>query len=629
MKRTSIFYFSLAAIAAGSMASCQDYDPLDENTLQAVTVAQKFKATLKEYTDNFEKRYGKIDPNHDWGMSLFVNASQNTRAAEVRKNMWIDQFHLQVPGFPDTYYIEGVDELKSNGYHVVDNSGNNPEYMNSKPTGSDNKLPAGDVTDEEIQYVSWWFRTNQYPESINLHWTDFYVQGISADNDRNTDGTIINTLNHYQKNNSGEWVIGSTDQNVTYSIDYFSAELLQKTVPTSDPGAWDHINNFNRSSSNQLDGVSDLPMEGEDWKTTLGSDNKNNTSADISKRQIMLYYSSGTENFRAHYSNDNADRDWNINYTADGQEIPGSGHSSWVLRHLTFTGKSGRLYDGYYLAFDYQCYKQEQIDQNDGSLVKYTLHPADGYYSNWIFKLSPATPLEEPELVNLSRRIMCEDLGNTYDFDFNDVVFDATYNITASDYDNYLHGYKTDSPIDVTIRLQAAGGTMPIYVGVTPGQANMEAHQLLGNHRSDTPVNVDAPSGATSPIAIYHYKLTFPSNLTSENERKQALSLNNIPIYVQNNGNIGGTYLTSSNAAWGNEYSPEENRPTPQNPGDVSAPRAFGVPVGVKWMKECEFIEDGYTYFSKWVNDMSTYGDDSQNPWYKGPFGTTSKIYNY
>lgn len=623
--KPSFTKLSLLALPVFALTACQDYDPLGEEGMAIIQNQKILSEKINEYTTNFECRYGTIDPSHDWGMFMTVNMEGKTRSAVTERNMWVDQFHLIVPGWPDTYYKEGDNTEYSNGYHNLDNSGNNPSYSTTEPHGN---LPAGDVTDEEIQYVSWWFRTHQYPESVKLHWTDFYVQGISADNDRNPDGTIINTLNHYEPIN-GSWEITGTDLDVTYSIDYFSAELLQKDVPTSDPGAWDHINNYNRGSSNQLDPVEDLPMNGEDWKTTLDSDNKNSTVANLTNRLMMFYHSSGTENFRAHYAQDSSDRDWLLDYTNDGQAIPGSGHSSWVLVHLTFTGKSGRLYDGYYLAFDYQCYKQESAD-SEGNLTKYTLHPADGYYSNWIFKLSPALPSVEPKYASLSRRIMCEDLGNTFDFDFNDVVFDATYNITEEQYNQYLNGTKTDSPIDVTIRLQAAGGTLPIYVGTRPSgrSAELEAHFLLGNHRSDTPINVNAPSGAESPVAIYHYQLEFPSGLSTEEQRLQALSLNNIPIFVQSPDNKG-TYLTSSGSYWGNEYTSESNHPTPENKGKKSAPRAFGVPVGVCWMNECKFIETSYTRFDDWVRDQATWGDDSSTPWYMTDVQNTSYIYSY
>lgn len=625
MNRTSFFYFSLAAIATGSFISCQDYNPFDESTLQHLNAQKAFEATLNEYTKNFEDRYGKIDPNHDWGMFMPGIKENATRSTVDNRNEWVTKYHLEVPGWPDNYYDTSGNLHTENGYHYNNSAGVNASYSGSGdvPSGSH---PAGDVTDEEIQYVSWWFRTHQYPKSINLHWTDFYVQGISADNDRDASGNRIDILERYKKNSSGTFDLDvANSDHTTYTIDYFSAMVLQDFGTNSD-GGWDHIKNYNRNNSNLLNDVPNLYVgSSESSAYSLDSNYKNAIDgADITNRLIAFYQSSGTENFEAFYSQNSTAYSYYEFYNNDGTVDHSKGtRPSWVLRHLHFTGPSGRVYDGYYLGFDYQIYKNEGED-------KYTLHKADGYYSNWIFKLSPATPHKEVNNTGLSRRIMCEDLGNTYDFDFNDVVFDATYNITQEEYDQYLSGTLTITPIDVTITLQAAGGTLPIYVGEAPrGRADMEAHHLLGNHASNDPVNVNAPGGATSAVAIYHYQLEFPQNLTSDEERRQALSLNRIPIYVVSPDNEA-SYLTNSDTYWADpDYTDYENHKTPSNTGDKAAPRAFGVPVGVCWMEECKFIEESYTNFPKWVQNMAAYGDSSETPWYISPISNTDIIYSY
>lgn len=621
--------FKNFAIAAAAMCaiSCAEYD----NDFKDSDAYKNylFGETLNEYTSNFEARYGKIDPNQDWGMMMPGSKDGfMTRSDVPNRNEWIDIYHLEVPGWPDTYYKENDNTLYTNGYHFLDSGGANAQYSSNPASGV---LPAGDVTDEEIQYVSWWFRTHKYPSSEKLYWTDFYVQSVSSDNDRDANGDKIAILEQYIKTD-GTWGKGQDDVNTTYTIDYFSAEVLQKDIATSDEG-WDHIKNFNHDNANKLDVENNLYVGNYDVNQVynLTAEYKNNyTSAVLTNRLISLYQSSGTENFRAHYSQNSADLDWNIEYTQAGEPIPNSGHSSWVLVHLTFTGKSGRLYDGYYLGFDYQIYQELGGSLAGGDLVKYKLHKADGYYSNWIFKLSPALPIStDDKHTGLSRRIMCEDLGNTYDFDFNDVVFDATYNISQSDYEAYLSGYKNDTPIDVTITLQAAGGTLPIYVGVDPNNraVSMEAHQLLGNNSSKTPVNVNAPGGATSAVAIYHYKLPFTPSEQTEEARKQALSLNNIPIYVQSSSNIG-TYLTTSDTYWGNEYTATSHY-TPNNKGASSAPRAFGVPLDVCWMNENQFIETSYTHFPDWVQNQSAWGDNATEPWYMKDVQNTGNIYKY
>lgn len=73
------------------------------------------------------------------------------------------------------------------------------------------------------------------------------------------------------------------------------------------------------------------------------------------------------------------------------------------------------------------------------------------------FSGSNVTPAPEP---TPTIRIIAEDLSasESSDFDFNDVVFDVTFNSNTT----------------ATITLQAAGGTLPLYV------AGQEVHQLFG-----------------------------------------------------------------------------------------------------------------------------------------------------
>lgn len=595
------------------------------------------ETTLREYTRNFENRYGQIDDNHNWGM-VFPVSDGITRATVDNRNEWVTRYHLEVPGWPDTYTKNGGTQVFSNGYHYLNSAGTDAQYSGTNPVPSGSH-PAGDVTDEEIQYVSWWFRTHQYPSSLSLHWTDFFVQGISADNDRvmtagATQGDRIDDLERYQKIN-GSWQQINGDDKVTYTIDYFSAEVMQPD-PTIYPDGWDHIKNYNRANSNLLNDVPNLYVGKTEDNSKIykldGSYNNNIPSTDMSNRLIAFYESSGTENFRAHYSQNNADLDRNIEYNEDGTK-KSDGHRSWVLVHLKFRGPSGRDYDGYYLGFDYQIFKEELGTLENHDLEKYTLHRADGYYSNWIFKLSPAQhhSHEGDSYTSLSRRIMCEDLGNTYDFDFNDIVFDATYNITKTEYDNFISGSGgLTSPIDVTITLQAAGGTMKIWAGLDHANPTFEAHHLLGNNSSSTPVNVGGVE--CSEVAIYHYKLMFDPSKTTQEERLQELSLNRIPIYVESETNKGN-YLTNSSSFWAtDDYTTTPGHHSPSTQGNDRAPRAFGVPVGVCWMNECKFIEEGYTNFAAWVQDMQTYGDgavDPTKPWYISPIGDNSKIHKF
>lgn len=90
----------------------------------------------------------------------------------------------------------------------------------------------------------------------------------------------------------------------------------------------------------------------------------------------------------------------------------------------------------------------------------------DGYYSDWIVSFMPADggdvpPGPTPTTVIEKLRVIAEDLtvSQNTDFDFNDVVFDVIWTKVYSD-----ETLATLSSQTVQITLQAAGGTLPLYV---------------------------------------------------------------------------------------------------------------------------------------------------------------------
>jgi len=568
--------FAIVAVAMCAI-SCSDFDNdfKDSEAYKNHLLGE----TLNEYTSNFEARYGKMDPNHTWGFGNIVG-DLATRTQVANKNEWDAQYHLTVPGWPDNYYksdgtfVEGL-------YHNSNGTTNSYDEI-------EGAVPAGDVTDEEVQYVAWWFRTHRNPNSVEIHWSDFYIQEVCSDIDRDASGNKVNYGTEYEKKN-GAWVQSKYELN-GWGID----QLLVKTLQ-DEPGlmtlaldndvpanyveeGYDHIYNFNSGFSDNLESIETVPMT-----SPWGENNSNLDAANgyksasvfagkTDKRLIAFYQNSGTEDFKAHYSNDER---WRSNF---------QDRNIWVIVHLHFTGASGRVYDGYYLGFDYAFYKEEEFDENNVCKKYQVIYP-DGYYSNWIVKICPASPIVTTEEGGFSRRIMCEDLGNTYDLDFDDIVFDVTYNITQ----DQLNAYKSSPSsipaegIDVTVNLQAAGGTMPIGVGKEIGAngGSYEAHRMFGlGDDYTTPVNV--AKGANAPVANYHIKTN-------------SLDPDDIPIYVYNT-KIGQLItLNKSNSGVAGNYSTTVKT--------NHAPQKFAVPTSVLWLQEEKQIENGYQYFASWVKN--------------------------
>lgn len=140
-------------------------------------------------------------------------------------------------------------------------------------------------------------------------------------------------------------------------------------------------------------------------------------------------------------------------------------------------------------------------------------------YDAWIIKIVPATPINPNETRG---RIFCEDLGNTGDIDFNDIVFDATIKSNGS----------------IEVKVLAAGGTLPVWIG----GVKVELGEM-----TNTGVNNDKPIQVITIPASKGYK-----------------TLKAIPVEVQNGdlkyeltaeyGEAPGKICTYINVPWADEY---------------------------------------------------------------------------
>jgi len=139
-------------------------------------------------------------------------------------------------------------------------------------------------------------------------------------------------------------------------------------------------------------------------------------------------------------------------------------------------------------------------------------------YDAWIIKIVEA---EVIQAYQQRGRIFCEDLGSIGDFDFNDVVFDATINDNGS----------------IDVEILAAGGTLDVSVGGV---------KVALGQMTNTGVN----SASTQ-------KFTIPAS-------KGYTSLKSIPVMVTNEGRTyeltaeygeaPGKICTYINVPWADEY---------------------------------------------------------------------------
>ena len=178
----------------------------------------------------------------------------------------------------------------------------------------------------------------------------------------------------------------------------------------------------------------------------------------------------------------------------------------------------------------------------------YLVGGADGYYSDWIVRIIPG----EKKAVKGDIRVIAEDLSvnENSDFDFNDVVFDVKFGHPSWD--------KT------TIILQAAGGTLPLYI------AGKEVHGLFGV--SETTM-VNTGSGVSKAPVTFELDGTFGKDA------------NNIEVTVKKDGAV--MTITAER-------------------GRVASKIAVGSTY--EWCSERQDIEAKYPAFGKYVKNEV--GDD-------------------
>ena len=175
----------------------------------------------------------------------------------------------------------------------------------------------------------------------------------------------------------------------------------------------------------------------------------------------------------------------------------------------------------------------------------------------------PTDPTEPEDPA--SCRIMCEDLGSTSDFDFNDIVFDVV-----------SYKQEEDLTYTATILVQAAGGTLPVYIG-SVDEANEVHHILLQNNSGSTSTPLNVTKGGKRYPAQKHIVKNLPSTNPSD-----------IPLYGK--GTMFGT-------------DDEEAIRICENYRDlgINAPQKICVPTTTRWTVEHGDIGEAYKNFATWV----------------------------
>lgn len=571
----NIKHYLSAMAALAMLAACSDYDPgMSEN---AVDLTDAEIETIQEYTANFVERYGEMDPNHTWGFGELAEMEEmGTRQSYPNSNMWITVKRennqpvgfeipdgVKIPGFPvENYYLSSdYNASETAQYEGTQSAGN---YQGKYHFVFTNRKDLGEQWfDSEEAIIQYMVDNNIGGEIIPL--------GDVARFNTLTDAEVADVYAEFSK----EWHGTNPDIDLkAYYIQQIwhgNAKYPYWDQAKRTEAANNEVDYHTLEPSNYITGgdrMDYLVAYGENYNAGNAEHfyNFNNSNYQLGEPGMMLVMESSTKNFAYHDSQ--AEEMW------------------WDHFRLV------ELHGNYYVGFDFESTMKGDTDFDKDI-------PRDYIYNDWIVKIIPGTgTIGEPDerVHTIKRRVMCEDLGSTFDFDFNDLVFDVKYTREEKFENNAWVAKNSDGLWDATITLQAVGGTLPIYI-TNFDDTEYDAHELMGGTKSSngtySPVNVG--TGAThDPVTLDMVRVasTNPENIV-------------IRVTSPDKEDHGASKVTTMIL------------PNPsglQSFGENLAPQKICMPVDVRWTKEYQQIEWAYPHFAEWVasqNGAAGFGNES------------------
>lgn len=435
MKKTAYYYLSLAAIVAGSLVSCQDDD-------RGFT-SEEVKASV--YEREFIKAFGQPAANHAWGFdakpfAIYDLDYVNSTTPSTRAN--IDVFDSET-------YLKKYDQEWANGIDIRN-------CLELPPI----------ISDDEHEEVSAWFRNHI------VYWADSLT---TAENDKSREFRSDKGAIAYERDRDFNYgslsaYSGNVDVVTSFMVNWAFVQHVSRDTQIegfqSDEHCWDQ-NGIIDPITRQKGSIPQSQNAGW-WVPNNGNGGQmNHLSIKLTGGSQYLHLKDFNTGGMCGWpcTDDQSDNNGDLVFNADFNDMvylssaDSKYHNKYIIVYLKGETRAGVPYEGYYLGMDL-----EGGGQNDNELV-----PANGVCDDWIVKLTiPTAKIVQGE----PRRIMCEDLGGVYDYDFNDIVIDVTPKVSVHDNSgrrdvNYLE-----------VKLQALGGTLPIYV-------TYEGHALWGSTEQD------------------------------------------------------------------------------------------------------------------------------------------------
>lgn len=596
--RASLLLFSLF------VASCADYD-------------NGYEQKKLEYEKNFKELFGNIDPNQDWNMAsqFYVNV---TTTSDSRVKIYahdgdtykIVADYANVSGtkqlfFDAPKYIQSV--------LVTDGQDSKEIAVGTSVTLSDVRSRATEAGGGEGTQIS--FAKNEDTSTFLTLTRDQMAAYTKVVPESNQAGAHLN----WGKVTENFTMIGTGEEYILY------------------PMFWDS-NHTNTLGIYYYDGAERRMVD---------------IYTDRSGDEVMQYipasgWSNETDGYMyQHYLDE--DNTFKQKYT-DSQQP-----TKWQLKGIKVFVPKGLSY-GFYIRTDenYKFFSADEENTDEVSCTNidhhhsktYTKIPhaatfvyegrkyycfedwntasSDGDLNDFNFIISGNATTVDEEAYNWT--IACEDLGNTDDVDFNDVVLNI----------QHISGQNTAS-----VRALAAGGSMATHVMfkendnwtdlgeihhlLNPSMEYMESgkYPMLNTYEGYVPDAEGTTKTITVPEDWSLSSFTSESVSTLAQEDRDAMGGFKLMVLtkgISDKAEFSAVGTETAKYVNANVIDPAEGAGAPPQMICIQSPYKYTYASGVTvnrywgWPTERTSIKEAYSGFSSWVNDMSSSID-----WYKRP----------
>jgi len=273
-------------------------------------------------------------------------------------------------------------------------------------------------------------------------------------------------------------------------------------------------------------------------------------------------------------------------YEIENRELDSRMHQDLWQPEWNDDFEGGTVSHGYYYTRNVDIYLIQTSTTSYQHLGFYPAHYRSPYnttetYNSWV--------------------VACEDLGGSYDYDFNDIVFDfGLVDITTTT----TGATSSEERAELYLHPLAAGGTKPAYIYYDKNGDEVfsetelvgEIHDLLRGAPTSVPINVGG-SWDIDPTMIERIKLADVDMSQNTQTAYINQALQRIRIFVDNDLSKGANEVTA----------PDKN--------GSNIPQMLLLPRGWDWPNEMVSIFNVYPLFKNWTSDQT------KNGWITTPQG--------